>query len=60
MSAELKTRLQRIRKHLDRARIEETAKGSRITLQGNMLMTDALDAIYDQTENRILDYRGAY
>ena len=54
---ELKERLLRIRKHLEKQRVAETSKATRLTLQGEMTLSEALDAIKEQTNNHVIDYR---
>lgn len=54
---ELKTRLTRIREQLEKNRVEQSATGSRVTLQGTMNLSDALAEIEKQTGNVIEDYR---
>lgn len=54
---ELKPRLIRIREHLERERVEASAKQSRVTLKGTMTLSDALAEIEKQTGNQVLDYR---
>lgn len=54
---ELKTRLTRIREQLEKNRVEQSATETRVTLQGTMTLSEALDAIAEQTGNVIEDYR---
>jgi hypothetical protein len=48
-SGEKKVRLLRIRDHLEKLRVSDAAKGTRITLRGKMTLSDALSAIEEQT-----------
>lgn len=57
-SGEMKMRLLRIRDHLEKLRVTEAAKESRITLKGTLTMSEAFAAIEEQTGNSIVDYRG--
>lgn len=59
-SGELKTRLTRIREQLEKSRVEDAAQATRVTLQGTMNLSDALDKIKEQTGNTIVDYRATF
>lgn len=59
-SGELKTRLTRIREQLENSRIEDAAKATKVTLQGTMNLSEALDKIKTQTGNTIVDYRATF
>ena len=56
-SGELKERLLRIRDHLEKERVANTSKPSRLTLKGAMTLSDALKSIEQQTGNQIIDFR---
>jgi len=56
-SAEVKVRLERIRKVLEAAASEAAAQPSRVTLRGPMLLSAALAELQRQTDNRIIDFR---
>ena len=55
---EMKQRLLRIRAHLEEARLSESSKESRVTLEGTMTIAEAFEKIEEQTGNSIVDYRG--
>jgi hypothetical protein len=55
--AEVKDRLDRVRKALETAAVEAATKPTLVTLQGEMTLSEALAAIEKQTKNRIVDYR---
>jgi len=56
---ELKVRLARIRNQLEKVGAVDSAKGSRVTLQGKSLkLQEALAAITKQTGNKFVDLRG--
>lgn len=56
-SAEVKVRLERIRKTLQEQAAKAAAESSRVTLQGEMTLSAALAAVQQQTGNRIVDFR---
>lgn len=55
---EMKQRLLRIRDHLEKLRLSESAVASRFTLKGTMSLQEAFDQILEQTGNEVVDYRG--
>lgn len=55
---ELKQRLLRIRDHLEKQQLAESANESRLTLRGTMTLTEAFSKIEEQTGNTVVDYRG--
>ncbi len=59
-SEEMRARLNRIRKQLQRAAAEAAVQGSRVTLEGEMRLSDALARLEKQTENRLIDFRGQF
>jgi len=59
-SAEVKVRLDRVRKTLEEAMAEAAAKPSVVTLKGEMPLSDALAALEKQTGNRIIDFRAQF
>lgn len=56
-SAEVKVRMDRVRQRLQEAAAQEAARGSRISLQGPMKLSQALAAIEQQSGNKIVDFR---
>jgi hypothetical protein len=56
-SAEVKVRLERVRKALEAAVAEAAAQPSRVTLQGELPLSAALADVQQQTGNRIIDFR---
>jgi hypothetical protein len=54
--AEVKERLARVRKTLETANAESIAKPSVVTLEGEMSLADALQAMQEQTGNRVAGY----
>jgi hypothetical protein len=56
-SAEVSIRLARVRRALQTALAEAAARASRVTLKGEMPLSEALSALEQQTENRIVDFR---
>ena len=56
-SGEMKVRLRRIRTHLNDVQTIELAKGSRLTLEGEMTLSEAITSIQQQTGNVIVDFR---
>lgn len=56
--AEVRERLARIRPQLERAALASALQGSRVTLQGEFPLTAALDAIRQQTGNRLAGFEG--
>ncbi len=57
---ELRARLNRVRKQLQRALAEATVKGSRVTLQGKMPLSEALRALELQSGNKLIDFRDQF
>ena len=53
-SGEMKIRLQRIRQSLDEVDLEAFFEASKITLEGSMTVSEAIDEIMDQTDNVIV------
>jgi uncharacterized membrane protein len=56
-SAEVKVRLERVRKALEAAVAEAAAQPSRVTLHGEVALSAALADLQQQTGNRIVDFR---
>jgi len=56
-SAEVKVRLERVRKTLEAAVAEAAAQPARVTLQGDLALSAALAELQRQTGNRIVDFR---
>lgn len=56
-SAEVKVRLERVRKTLEAAVAEAAAQPSRVTLRGEHALSAALAELQQQTGNRIVDFR---
>ena len=56
-SGELKQRLLRIRRHLEKQELSESAGASVLSLSGEMTISEVLTQIEEQTGNVILDYR---
>lgn len=56
-SAEVKVRLDRVRKALEEAAAESAAEPSVVTLNGDMPLSEALAALEKQTGNIIIDFR---
>lgn len=56
-SAEVKVRLERVRKTLEAAVAEAAAQPSRVTLHGDLALSAALADLQQQTGNRIVDFR---
>ncbi|MDA1051092.1 MAG: hypothetical protein O3C40_11525 [Planctomycetota bacterium] len=54
--AEVKERLGRVRKSLETSSAESNAKPSMVTLEGEMSLADALQAMQQQTGNRVTGY----
>jgi hypothetical protein len=59
-SAEVKVRLDRVRKALETAAAEAAAEASAVTLQGEMPVLEALAALEQQTGNKIMDFRAQF
>jgi hypothetical protein len=55
--AEVRNRLARVRAALQKIAIEAATKPATVTLEGEMLMTEALAKITEQTGNQFVDYR---
>jgi hypothetical protein len=56
-SAEIQLRLARIRRQLEQLESEAATQPTRVTLQGEFTLTEALRAIESQTGNRVLNVR---
>lgn len=56
--AEVRERLTRIRPRLEREQLASSVHGSRVTLQGEMSLAAALEAIQHQTGNRLVGFEG--
>jgi hypothetical protein len=56
-SAEVSVRLARVRNVLQTEQAQAAAQPSRVTLQGEMPLSAALEALQQQTGNRIVDFR---
>lgn len=59
-SAEVKVRLDRVRKALETAAAELAAQASTVTLRGEMRLFEALAELEKQTGNKILDFRAQF
>jgi len=59
-SAEVKVRLDRVRKALEESAAEAAAEPSVVTLKGEMPLSEALAALEKQTGNRIIDFRAQF
>jgi hypothetical protein len=59
-SAEVKVRLDRVRKALEQAAAAAASRPSLVTLSGQMPLSEALAALEKQTGNRIIDFRGRF
>lgn len=59
-SAETKERLGRVRRQLEVAVAESTAKSTLVTLSGEHKLSDVIAAINKQTSNNVFDYRGDF
>jgi hypothetical protein len=59
-SEEMRARLNRVRKKLQQAAAETAVVGSRVTIKGNMLLSEALDKLEEQTKNRLVDFRDQF
>jgi hypothetical protein len=59
-SAETKERLGRVRRQLEIALAESIALPTMVTLEGEMLLSEAIAAITKQTGNNIVDYRSEF
>ena len=59
-SEEMRARLNRVRKQLQQAAAESAVVGSRVTISGEMLLSEALDELQNQTENRLVDFRDQF
>lgn len=55
--AEVKDRLDRVRKALETASVEAATRTTVVTLKGEMTLAEALAELEKQTKNRIVDYR---
>lgn len=56
-SAEVRVRLDRIRNRLQQQAAEQTIRATRISLQGDMPLLDALSALAEQSGNALVDFR---
>lgn len=59
-SAEVKVRLDRVRKALETAAAQAAAEASTVTLKGEMPLSEALAAFEKQTGNKIMDNRAQF
>lgn len=59
-SAEVKVRLDRVRKALETASAEAAAEASTFTLEGEMPLSEALAELEKQTGNKVMDFRGQF
>jgi len=59
-SAEVKVRLDRVRKILETAAAKATAEASTVTLEGEMPLSEALAVLGKQTDNKIMDFRAQF
>ena len=59
-SEELRARLNRVRKKLEKVAAESILVGSRVTIQGQMKLSDALTELEKQTGNKLLDFRDQF
>lgn len=59
-AAETKERLGRVRRQLETAVAESTAKPTRVTLSGEHKLSEVIAAINKQTNNNVFDYRGEF
>ncbi len=59
-SAEVKVRLDRVRKALETAAAEAAAEASTFTLEGEMPLSEALAELEKQTGNKVMDFRGQF
>jgi hypothetical protein len=59
-SAETKERLGRVRRQLEIALAESSAKATRVTFAGEMKLSAAMEALTKQTGNQLFDYRGEF
>ncbi|MEX0865927.1 MAG: hypothetical protein WD030_01125 [Pirellulales bacterium] len=57
MPAELQQRLRRVRGTLEEQAAQRATQGSRVTLQGELTLSEALAKLTNQSGNRIVDYR---
>lgn len=57
---EVTERLGRVRDRLERAAAEDAIQASRVSLQGEMLLSEFFAALERQTGNRIVDYRDKF
>ncbi len=58
MPAETQQRVDRVRQMFERAAANRNTEASRITLQGRFTLDELLQAIQQQTGNRLIDFRG--
>jgi hypothetical protein len=56
-SEELRARLVRVRRTLERLAADQIGRASPVTLKGDMTLTAAIDQLYTQTRNRVMDFR---
>ncbi|MBC8872989.1 MAG: hypothetical protein H8E44_26440 [Planctomycetes bacterium] len=59
-SAEVKLRLDRVRKALETSAAKAAAEASTVTLEGDMLLSEAFAALEKQTGNKIMDFRAQF
>ncbi len=57
---EMRARLNRVRKKLEKAAAESILVGSRVTISGEMKLSEALAELEKQTENKLLDFRDQF
>jgi hypothetical protein len=60
MTAEVETRLARVRNRLERDAAAAAAEASTVTLRGEMPLSEALALLGQQTGNRLVDYRDRF
>ncbi len=60
LPSEVASRLRRIRRRLELRQAEQQVGGTRVSLQGRMKLSEAIDRLEKQSGNRILDYRDRF
>jgi hypothetical protein len=60
VSPQVQARLERVRDRLRRDTTISSTQASRVTLQGTMALSQALDSLRQQTGNQIVDYRDRF
>lgn len=60
MSAEVKSRLARVRNRLQRDAVLASTQASTVSLHGDMLLSEALASLQKQTGNQLVDYRDRF